>query len=167
MEQTIKINVPEGKIARYNEETQTIEFVDKEPIRSKSWEEFCKNHPFQKTEWYVSSYGTIETYETIEEMSYIPNEDKRTNVFSNALETKEDAEGIIALIQLTRLHDEWVGDWKPVIDTPFSSITCSKYNGELFIECNNHRLLIFPTLDMAIEFKNCFKYLLLKAKKFI
>ena len=108
MEQIIKIEVPEGKKAVYNESTKTIEFVDIEPIRSKSWEEFCKNHPnVSHEEWcldnqrgYIAHYGIKGC--------------KRNNTHKTLIATKEDAEGILALVQLTRLYDEWVGDWKPV-----------------------------------------------------
>lgn len=84
--------------------------------------------------------------------------------------TKEDAEGIIALIQLTRLHDEWVGDWKP----DFPSRNCFQcsimYIKDIIsVQYNTHRnrLLTFPNYDLAAEFKDCFKDLLEKAKKFI
>ena len=88
-------------------------------------------------------------------------------------ETKEDAEGILALIQLTRLHDEWVGDWQPNLDKSSQilagySVAYKGYMG--FGIINNfyiHSLLCFPTQEMAQEFLDCFKDLIEKAKRFI
>lgn len=158
MEQTITINVPEGKIAKYNEKTQTIEFVDKEPIRSKSWDEFCENHPKINYEYFITADSQVENYE--EAVRHI-GDDKIL------LSSKKDAEGIIALIQLTRLHDEWVGDWKLTKDNTFCSIIYNRRSDGFMIECCNYRLLMFPTCDMADEFFKCFNDLLEKAKKFL
>lgn len=157
MEQTITINVPEGKVAKYNETTQTIEFLDKGPIRSKSWEGFCENHPDISNEYFITSDGRIEDYDNSVRLI---TDDK------TLLSSKKDAEGILALIQLTRLHDEWVGYWKPDYAT-YYSVKYSKASEMVVIISDNYGLLIFPTMDMAIEFKDCFKHLLLKAKKFI
>lgn len=164
MEQTLTINCPEGKKAIYNEYNQTVYFVDIEPIRSKSWEEFCKNHSdVSNNEWCIDcKRGYSEPYGI--------NGVKRT-IFNKALlATKEDAEGILALIQLTRLHDEWIGDWKP----DWRSITQRKYCILFYAEsinitstCLPHRLLTFPTKEMAREFLNYFRDLINKAKKFI
>lgn len=163
MEQTIKINVPEGKVAKYNEETQTIEFVDKEPVRSKSWEEFCKNHPTINNEYFIISDSKIAYYENSVRLS---NDDK------TLLYSKKDAEGILALIQLTRLHDEWVGDWKPVFENSHSPMwyICILYRNDEIKICESyyvHKHLNFPTKEMAQEFRTCFSNLILKAKKFI
>lgn len=158
MEQTITINVPEGKKAVYNESTKTIEFVDTEPIRSKSWEEFCKNHPDCTGEYYISSSGTIHKLVTGWNRSI-------QECHSNNLKTKEDAEGILALIQLTRLHDEWVGDWKPT--NRWYSVCV--YNNEIVVEdwIASQYLLSFPTEKLALEFLRCFRDLIIKARRFI
>lgn len=79
--------------------------------------------------------------------------------------SKEDAEGILALIMLTRLHDEWVGDWKP--NGRYSSICV--YEQKITIEdwVDTQFLLSFPTRKMAEEFLNCFNNMIEKARKFI
>lgn len=160
MEQTITINVPEGKKPIYNESTQTVSFVDIKPIRSKSWEEFCKNHTECKGEYYISSSSAI---------NELNNHYNRTDLTcNNSLATKEDAEGILALIQLTRLYDEWVGDWKPNYKGEWI-YSISYYQNYIDILNNRfqHVLLSFPTKDMAQDFLNCFKDLIEKAKRFI
>lgn len=153
MEQVIKINVPEGKKAVYNETTQVIEFVNTEPIRSRSWEEFCKNHPDSESEYSISSATTS----NIINRSII----NRTN--KCWLETRDDAEGILALIQLTRLHDEWVGDKRKI---SYNSIYWDYESNEFRISNNFHHLW-FPNYRMAEEFLDCFRDLIEKAKRFI
>lgn len=153
MKQIIKIDVPAGKKAVYDEATQTIKFVDIEPVRSKSWEEFCKNHPNAGNEWYIDSDGDVKKV----------NDYRRFH--KNNFATREDAEGILALIQLTRLHDEWVGNWKPTTD--WYSICV--YDKEIEVQrwISSQFLLSFPTEKMAKEFLDCFKDLIIKAKRFI
>lgn len=164
MEQIIKINVPEGKVAVYDENAQTIKFVDKEPIRSKSWEEFCENHPDARGEYYITKFGDIDSPTCHDEYG----EFRTGNAY---LAKKEDAEGIIALIQLIRLHDEWVGDWKPDYSSSrFNAHSIHRYNGELnfcVLQENINSILTFPTFEMALEFSCNFRDLLNKAKKFI
>lgn len=155
---TIDIDVRDGYELKYNPETRTIEEVKKEPVRSKSWEEFCENHPIMK-EYYINDNGLV----------YLITECNRT--CCNNLETKEDAEGILALIQLTRLHDEWVGDWKG------SKLVDNGYIIKYAFKDDSYRIqlasvywqtiLNFPTKEMAEEFLKCFKDLIKKAKRFI
>lgn len=156
---TIDIDVRDGYELKYNPETRTIEEVKKESVRSKSWEEFCENHPYITKEYYINDNGLV----------YLITECNRT--CCNNLETKEDAEGILALIQLTRLHDEWVGDWK---DLKFVG---NSYIIKYIFEDDSYKIqlasvywqtiLNFPTKEMAEEFLKCFKDLIKKAKRFI
>lgn len=156
---TIDIDVRDGYELKYNPETKTIEEVKKESVRSKSWEEFCENHPYITKEYYINDNGLV----------YLITECNRT--CCNNLETKEDAEGILALIQLTRLHDEWVGDWK------CSKLIGNGYTIKYALEDDSYRIqlaspywqtiLNFPTKEMAEEFLKCFKDLIKKAKRFI
>lgn len=155
---TIDIDVRDGYELKYNPKTRTIEEVKKEPVRSKSWEEFCENHPITK-EYYINDNGLV----------CLITECNRT--CCNNLETKEDAEGILALIQLTRLHDEWVGDWKSL------KFVDNSYIIKYILEDDSYRIqlagvywqtiLNFPTKEMAEEFFKYFKDLIKKAKRFI
>lgn len=167
MEKQITINIPEGKEIKQELDKDgniTIKVVDKVITRSKSWEEFCENHRNTGGEWYISPTNTV--------LQHVDGLQRKDCTYH--LETKEDAEGILALIQLTRLHDEWVGDWKP---------TYKAYHFNWFIlhghdDDNTDRfaiewtdninyLLSFPTKDMTNEFLECFYELIVKAKKFI
>lgn len=165
MKQTITIEVPEGKTYKQttdNDGNIIIQYIDKEPVRSKSWNEFCKNHPEVKNEYFITFDGRIAS---------TSNYPRYPNNFANV----EDAEGIFALIQLTRLHDEWVGDWsicetgkannywyavRTYIDDNKLSVIVMQYY-------KNYYLLSFPTYGMAKEFLECFKDLIEKAKRFI
>lgn len=168
MENEIKIKVPEGKKAVQNVDTNgdiVIKFEDAEPIRSKSWEEFCKKHSVVENEWYISSNACISGPTSGPNNRDVVND-------ANFLETKEDAEGILALIQLTRLHDEWINGWEPKWGEGNSEmkyfITISRYKTITIESCWDYpHFLIFPTEEMAKEFLNCFEPLLEKAKKFI
>lgn len=163
MKQIITIEVPEGKTYKQTTDKDgniIIQYIDKEPVRSKSWDEFCKNHPIvSKTEWCIA--GNIITPACKEIKS-------REAAFIQAkgyLSNKEDAEGILSLIQLTRLHDEWVGDWSICETVKANSnwyavrtyIDDNKLNVEVMQHYKNYYLLSFPTYSMAKKFQNVLK----------
>lgn len=156
---TIEVDVRDGYELKYNPETRTIEEVKTEPIRSKSWEDFCKNHKYVDKEWYIDNCGNIASV-------------NGSRKCLNNLSTREDAEGILALIQLTRLHDEWVDGWVPNWETSpnYSNRYVITHIYKTFAideDCHDYRLLAFPTTEMAEEFLTCFEDLIEKAKKFI
>lgn len=169
MTQTISIEVPEGKVVKQ----ETVEdgsirltFVDPEPVRSKSWEEFCQNHPLGKThEYYINS--------TLCNIATTCASDIKREKIPFFLATREDAEAIVALIQLIRLHDEWVNDWKPSYGfgkevTHYNIRYCGP-NDEFVVGSASvlGRVLQFPTEQMALEFLKCFEKLIQTAKRFI
>jgi hypothetical protein len=90
----------------------------------------------------------------------------------NLLATKEDAEAVLALIQLKRLRDQWweALDWKP----DYTDSSSYKYVIQLtrnkitidYIQTIN-RFLTFPTKEIAEDFLLCFKDLIEKAKELI
>lgn len=166
MENEIKLKVPEGKKAVQTVDTNgniVIKFENVEPIRSKSWDEFCKNHPNIAREYWIQTSSDIG--QISEDKTYLRHPQRECNLLS----TKEDAEGILALIQLTRLHDEWVGDWEADWKSNEYKYVILHDKDDYAVRCavNYHRLFVFPTEEMAEEFKECFKELLDKAKKFI
>lgn len=159
MESIIKIDIPEGKVAKQiinSDGSISITFVDKKSTRSRSWEEFRINHPRITEEYYIDCDGSISSV-------YECNRD-----CCNNLATKEDAEGILALIQLTRLHDEWIGDWKPKFKAKPNAVIINTGNRiEVSVSCYCSALLLFPNQELAEEFLECFRILIEKAKKFI
>lgn len=164
MKQIIEIEVPDGKEVVYDEYTKSIKFIDKKHSISKSWEEFVANHPNVVNEWYVDSASNIIRYNDSNNSKRNREGDK------NLLAIKEDAEGILALIQLTRLRDEWIGDWTP----DYLNISEDKYHIVILdnaIKVNKYTrtgaLLSFPTKNLATEFMQCYIDLIIKAKRFI
>lgn len=159
MENIIKINIPENKVVKQiinSDGSINITFVDKKPTRSRSWKEFCINHPRITEEYYIDDWGSV---------SIITDCDRKC---CNNLATKEDAEAIIALIQLTRLHDEWIGDWKPKFRAKPNAVIINTGNRiEVSVSCYCSALLLFPNQELAEEFLECFRILIEKAKKFI
>lgn len=157
---TIEVDVKEGYQLTYNPTTKTIEEVPIEHIRSRSWEEFCENHPDSTNEWYLAP--------STHNIGKCNNPNCRE--ITGLLATKEDAEGILALIQLTRLHDEWVGNWKPDYnDNETEKWYIHFFRDEIDIAWSNshNRFLAFPTGEMAKEFLESFKDLIEQAKKFL
>ena len=166
MENEIKIKVPDGKKAVQTVDTNgniVIKFENAESTRSKSWEDFCKNHPNIAREYWIQTSSDIG--QISEDKTYLRHPQRECNLLS----TKEDAEGILALIQLTRLHDEWVGGWKADWECCESKFVILHTANEYVVRDGvyYHRLLVFPTVEMAEEFIDCFKDLLKKSKKFI
>lgn len=162
MEKQITINIPEGKEIKQEIDKDgniTIKFVDKEITRSKSWKEYCINHPNIEGEWLTDGRGII----------FQQKDGYKRALYPECLETREDAEAIVTLIQLIRLHDEWVGDWKPINKNSYYAISYDLVHKKLIIDIRWKilQVLSFPTKDMANEFLECFYELIVKAKKFI
>lgn len=154
MEKILKINCPKGKDVIYDEDTMSIRFVDIEPTRSESWEEFCKNHPNTKGE-YVVHPGSIMQAESM---------DLRKGGWFSIFETKEDAEGIVAFMKLIRLHDEWVEGYGR--NEAVASIYYEGNRDEIYISESWHTLW-FPSFTLVDKFLDCHRDLIMKAKRFI
>lgn len=154
MKQTITINCPDGKKAVYNEKTHIVDFVDI-TTRSKSWEEFCKNHPDTKGEYAVLADSICNTGNS---------KLRGDSAWYTLFKTKEDAEGIVAFMKLVRLHDEWVeGIHRPQI----VSAIYYDYIYDKFDVLNSSHILWFPNTKLALEFLDCHRDLIKKAKRFI
>ena len=127
-----------------------------------SWEEFCNKYPNINNEWYINPISHIDMFKKGDRISY---EDK------NLLETKEDAEGILALIQLKRLRDDWwkALDWKPDYADASCKYTIIVDRNAIHISTTitYQRVLVFPTKEIAEDFIICFRDLINKAKRLI
>lgn len=127
-----------------------------------SWEEFCNKYPSSNNEWYVNSLSSVDTFK---KGGRDPYEDR------NLLETQEDAEAILALIQLKRLRNDW---WKTLNYQPDWTVIKEKYcicicNDKITLETRNYNnaFLAFPTQDYRNQFYTHFIDLILKAKPFL
>lgn len=128
-----------------------------------SWEEFCSQNYEVDCESYISTGSQIDLCKE----SFRDSEGDK-----NLLETKEDAEAILALIQLKRLRDAW---WKALNYQPnWSSNKEEKhciviYSDEITFETRSYTnaFLAFPTQDYRNRFFAHFKDLIQKAKPFL
>lgn len=127
-----------------------------------SWEEFCEQNSEIDCEYYINNTSKVNLCLG----SYRESEKDK-----NLLETEEDAEAILALIQLKRLRDAW---WKALNYQPDWTDNKPKYcicicNDEITFETRSfsNALLTFPTQDYCNQFYTYFKDLILKAKPFL
>ena len=127
-----------------------------------SWEEFCEQNSGVDCEYYINDIGEIKSCSD----TYRANENDK-----NLLETEEDAEAILALIQLKRLRDAWwkilnyQADWNDIKDK-YCICIC---NDEITLNTRNvsNVFLAFPTRESRNQFYTHFKDLILKAKPFL
>lgn len=151
MEKELKIEIPQGY--EIDKEKSTFEKIVFKKIGSKpkTWDEYCKciknctSHYCHPRETYIR---------------------KTFDRFYNVFSTKERVEQYVALGKLLQLRDYWVGDWKP--DLPNNSafaVVCSdpSKDVEIISLTYTNLPLIFPTKEMAYDFKNCFSDLIKKA----
>mgnify|MGYP003095628425 CR=1 FL=1 len=148
----VKINIPDN--CELVQEGNTYIVKEKQKPLPKTWGEFCKNYPVEEKEYYISLSRDIQSMSEIGER--ICSEDR------NFCSTKEEAEAFLALMQLRRLRNAWVEDWKPIeghysVYITGGDVTVSKFSATRYT-------LSFPTSDMANEFAECFKDLIMKAK---
>ena len=131
----------------------------------KSWDEFCEKYSNSGNEYYIHTFSTITN---VGKGSNLRNHKSDKNL----LATKEDAEAVLALIQLKRLRDQWWEslNWKPEYtgyDNAKYSIVLRENKIYIDIVYVFNRVLIFPTKEIAEDFLNCFRDLIEKAKELL
>lgn len=122
----------------------------------RTWEEYIKSCRDTKG-YYIDIFSDIRT------TNDFTNADERRNT----LPTKELAEAFLAMMQLMSLRQAWIKSWKP----DWNDETIYKYC-IVFVENSPkidkfwycHKVLSFPTKEMAGDFFECFKDLVEKAK---
>ena len=162
MKQTIEIEVPDGKKAVWKD--NKVVFEDIKSQLPKTWEEFCKNYPPKKGEYYMSP-----SCEICSIVYYTDNRNKDSD--RNILPNKQAAEAHLALMQLHQLRDCYRQGWVPnliegsrkyCIAGYYSSITKSiKYQVVDSTYASN--FLSFPTYELAEEFLTNFYELIEQA----
>jgi hypothetical protein len=128
-----------------------------------SWEEFCEQNSMIDSEYYINNTS---------EISLCLGSYRESEKDKNLLETKEDAEAILALIQLKRLRDAW---WKTLNYQPnwtdYKEVKyCISMCNDKIIHTTsslNNALLAFPTRESRNQFYTHFKDLILKATPFL
>ncbi len=164
MKQTIEIEieVPDGHKAVYNEDTQRVIIIKVEKPKvelPKSWEEFCKNNPVKKNEYFIDGNGEI----------ICAAEKHRTTNLKNILPNKETAEAFLALMQLIQLRDCYRQGWKPDWISGDYKHTLSYGRHSLTVDYTywDNRILTFQSSSICYEFMENFRDLIEKAKELI
>lgn len=155
----IKLNVPDGFTAKFNEATMTVEIVP-EQTRPTTWEEFCKNYIITGEE---HSFSGNKIYRTSS-----PRGEKRV---PDRLYMKDvaEAEAFLAFMKLRELRYAWIGDWKPNWKDETNKYVIHFVEGEARIagyQCLSGPMS-FPTCEMAANFLESFKDLLGQAKSLL
>lgn len=153
----LTINIPKGyEIDREKSTFEEIIFkkIDNKP---RTWEDYCnsKNHGVK---YYIAD-GNCDILSA--HFDYLHEECDR-----NTINTEEEAEAFVALMQLRSLRKAWVGDWEPNWkDDSIKYCILFLSNGIL---CGHftiyHRCLSFPTEEMCKDFIECFRDLIERAK---
>lgn len=148
----VKIQIPDNCELIKDGDTYIVKEKSDKP---RSWEEFCKRYPLHENEVYFNENGNI-----ISNLICVGRKRDTPNWIVN----EQEAEAILALIQLRQLRKAWVGDWNPSGDNFYAiifSIETGLKTGEY---ASTYRALSFPTPEMAREFLDCFKDLCETAK---
>lgn len=146
MNKKIEIEIPEGKVAEWQEieGKMCLVMVDepKQNARPMSWEEYCKNEKGK----FVLNSGAL-----------------------NGFRIREEANAFLALGKLIQLRDAWVGDWKPNCESNESKYVIHCFRGKVSTNffSKYNATLAFPTEEMRDEFLDTFRDLIEEAKMFI
>lgn len=126
----------------------------------KTWEEFCNRTPIRQ-EYFIGYDSKINLKE---------NKGRTPRGDRNLHASEVEAEATLALIQLIRLQKAWVREWVPK-ESDCVYYICSGLNGIIKVRdiavYTNYHTLIFPSETMALQFVECFRDLLNKAKTLI
>lgn len=156
----IKINIPEGyEIDKENSSFECIKFKRVKKELPKTWEEFCKTHPWK----YGESWITEKSYvQIIKDESGINREDDDRNVLPN----EEYAKAMLALCQLIQLRDCYNNGWVPDWTDNNDKYTIVPYKNTLNRESNlaYRRILAFKTEKLRNKFFENFRDLIETAK---
>lgn len=152
----LKVQIPEGQEIDWQESAKQEKIVlkKKENTRPRSWKEYLElNTGFDGAgiDWNCGGVQTTGLHHR-----------------GKAIVPTHLAQPFIAMMQLMSLRQEWIGDWKP--DWKDSTNWCIIFQEDKlkvdFFNYTEHSLS-FPTEEMATDFMNCFKDLLVIAKPLI
>lgn len=154
----VKIQIPDNCELIKDGDTYVVREKKQEPPRS--WKEFCEKYPVKKGEAFIDCTDLVTPITLASD-----NRDKARESKCWCT-SKEEAEAFLALMQLRQLRKAWVEDEKE-FEKPFC-IICRQdmFNKPISVVRWNtsHRLLSFPSEQMAKDFLNCFRDLCETAK---
>lgn len=141
------------------EHGEEIKLPEKKEL-PKTWEEWVKTNPYIKEEFYISTLSTVEVQD---------NYGNRNKFCYNNLSSKEDAEGLLALIKLKRLKDCYNDGWEPdfnLCDDKFC-ICLLRDKISTHKTWHQHYFLTFRTQELRDTFLNNFRDLIEEAKMWL
>lgn len=159
MKQTIEIEVPAGKEAVWKD--GKVYFIDKQLEPPKTWEEFCKNYPIKKKEYYISNSSSV--------TEYTGSGCRLPNLDCNLLPSSNATKAHLALMKLHQLRDcyrqGWEPNWKDNNTVKYCIANCE----DLFITnyATYVRFLSFQSKEIAEEFLDNFRDLIKEAEDLI
>lgn len=142
------------------ENGEEIKLPEKEEL-PKTWEEWVEMNPEIKEEFFINTCSSIE---------YQPHGEKRGTLHYNNLSSKEEAEGLLALIKLKRLRDCYNDGWEPNWEDKSKLKFCISLNYNninTHSSWGQHHFLAFRTPKLRDEFFNNFQELIEKAKMWL
>lgn len=151
MKQTIEIEVPEDKVAVW--EDGKLVFKDK-PL-PKTWAEYAKKMDKTGDEHYIDSDGTIVR-------AYLIN---KPAMPCNVLPSERAAEAHLALMQLHQLRDCYRCGWVPNWSAADDKWVIGYFSGNIVVNKSkfSNCFLSFKTEAVADEFLQNFRYLIEEA----
>ena len=154
----VKIQIPDNCELIKNGDTYIVK--EKKDNKPRSWEEFCENYPLTGKEYFINMDSIIKK-NVYNADAYINRSVKHGK---NWINSKEEAEAFLALMQLRQLRKAWVGDWTNVDSAVAYSIYVDTGGSLEVAGFGVDRVLNFPTNEMAEDFLGCFKDLCETAK---
>ena len=168
MKQTIEIEVPDGYKAVYNEDTQKVEFKEKElpkinlKLLPKTWEDFCATYPIKREqeECFIDENS---------EICIFSRRHRNSKVRKNLLPNVKTARAFLALMQLIQLRDCYRQGWTPDWKDGTEKYVIVQYDNVLSYEvCQRiSRVLSFQSVEIRNEFLKNFRDLIEQAKELI
>ena len=154
MKQTLEIEVPDGKIAIWQD--NKVVFEDIKPQFPKTWEEFCEQNTIKRSECYLDTSSCI-----------IDMWDGKRDISSdrNVLPSKEATEAHLALMQLHQLRDCYREGWEPDWNNDCNKYIIVKNRDKYVVFGGNwtNQFLSFQDRERAEEFLTNFRELIEKA----
>jgi len=149
-----------GKWDEYKETARDLMMCEATDTLPKSWEEFCENYPVEDAECYLDEDSRIcERFVGCRDAQF----DK------NVFRTKEQAEAMLAFIQLIRLRDVYRQGWEPILEDKSYKFNIINVSGIIIDNwsCNVSSPLSFQSIEIRDLFLENFRDLIETAKEFI
>lgn len=126
-----------------------------------SWEEFCKNYPIEDKEYFIDEHSNIK-----QAFECNCREEERDRIL---MRTKEQAEAMLAFIQLIRLRDVYRQGWEPDWTEDKKKYYIEFYEKCLVKDSSYYmsRPLSFQSREIRDKFLDNFHGLIETAKEFI